>query len=266
MVLVKKSWIMDSNINERLKLEEYSKKYLQGEYYEQKKFENRIVDNFLTDPELDEFWTSSQSENAQYIKDTSMAPMAEMLFGQEPSTHTTANYHIFKNFYNNPQWSHLVDIIQPKLEAEFGSNIRASHIHVLDSWFPYGLHNDAEQPNMKLAPEPAWTLIIPFDTCESTTYVFNERSGFKDAMEFAKYYNVKPHGLETTGLTKEEYELDFSPITHPDNLSYLTVETKFKWKRGSCFAADRFKYHCSSNYLNQGIKNKKAIILWTSLA
>jgi len=258
---------MDSmiNPNERLNSEEYSEKYLQGEYYEQKKFENRIVDNFLTDQELEEFWKASQCGETYDKKDTSMAPLAEKLFGQDPSTHTTANYHIFDNFYNNPNWSHLVDIIQPKLEKEFGSNIRASHIHVLDSWFPYGLHNDAEQPNMKLAPEPAWTLIIPFDTCESTTYVFNERSGFKDPMQFAKHYNVESHDLQTIGLTQEQFDTDFAPITDPINLSYLTIETKFKWKRGSCFAADRFKYHCSSNFLNQGIKNKKAIILWTSL-
>ena len=256
---------MNSNINETTDSKEHSEKYLQGEYYEQKKFENRIVDNFLTEQELEEFWSASQSDKVKYVKDTSMAPLAELLYDQEQSTHTTANYYIFDSFYNNPQWSHLVDIIQPKLETEFGSNIRASHIHVLDSWFPYGLHNDAEQPNMKLAPDPAWTLIIPFDTCDSTTYVFNERSGFKDPMQFAAHYGTESHDLETTGLTQEQFDKDFAPITDRKNLSYLTVETQFKWKRGSCFAADRFKYHCSSNFFNAGIDNKKAIILWTSV-
>ena len=251
--------------NERLTEEEYRKKYLQGEYYEQTKFENRTIDNFLTDQELEIFWEASQCGKTHDKKDTSMKPLAELLYGQDPSTHTTANYYIFGDFYDSPKWNHLVEIIQPKLEATFGDNIIASHIHVLDSHFPYGLHNDAEQPNMKLAPDPAWTLIIPFDTCDSRTYVFNERSGFKDPMQFAKHYNVESHDLQTTGLTQEQFDKDFAPITDLTNLGYLTTDTQFEWKRGSCFAADRFKYHCSSNFLNAGIKNKRAIILWTSI-
>jgi|TARA_B110000902_G_scaffold244130_1_gene297061 hypothetical protein len=255
---------MKNKINERLDKEEYAQLYL-GEYYNKTKMQSRTVDNFLSDSELDAFELASHSDDIYMIHDTSMSPLAEHLFQQDPSTHTTANYHIFEKFYDNPAWSNLVDIIQPKLEAEFSPDIRASHIHILDSWFPYGLHNDAEQPNMKIAPEPAWTLIIPLDTCDSTTYVFNERSGFKDPNLFARHYGIESHDLQTTGLTQAEFDEDFAPITDPANLSYLTVETKYKWKRGSCFAADRFKYHCSSNYLNKGIKHKRAIILWTSL-
>lgn len=253
------------NVNERIDDEEYKKKYLKGAYYEKNKFENRTIDNFLTDQELEAFWEAAKSGKTFYIKDISMAPLAEELYNQDQSTHITANYYVFNDFYSNSDWSHLVDIIQPKLEAEFGSSIKASHIHVLDSLFPYGLHNDAEQTTMKLAPDPAWTLIIPFDTCDSRTYVFNERSEFKDPMQFAEHYDVKSNDLQTVGITQEQFDKDFAPITDPLNLSYLTLDTQFEWKRGSCFAADRFKYHCSSNFLNAGIKNKKAIILWTSV-
>ena len=101
-----------------------------------------------------------------------MAPLAKFHYDQDPEEHLTANYMIFSNFYDDPKWSHLVDIIQPKLEKTFGNGIYASHIHLLDSHFPYGLHNDAEQSNMKIAPHPAWTLIVPLDDYDSTTYVF----------------------------------------------------------------------------------------------
>ena len=168
---------------ERIKKDEYLDKYIKSDYYKDTSFESQIHENWLSNEELDAFEEASKSDNIYYVHDTSMSPVAKRL-GLEPNDdnneYTTANYYIFNDFYTRPHWEHLVDIIQPKLEATFGNDIIASHIHVLDSRFPYGLHNDAEQENMKLAPNPAWTLIVPFDDYPSKTYIFNERSGYKD--------------------------------------------------------------------------------------
>jgi hypothetical protein len=238
--------------------DEYKTTYYDSDFYKNTTFDSRTYENWLTDEELNIFEQAAYTSDVEYTHDTSMAPMsARLKIGQE----TTAHYYKFGNFYSNPIWKPLVDIIQPKLEATFGKDIKASYIHVLHSLFPYGLHNDAEQPNIVLAPEPAWTLIIPLRDYPSKTYVFNERSNVKNPRLWAEKNNIQP---SDHCISPEVYEKDFAPIADYDIFRYLTVETTFQWKRGSCFAADRFKYHCIDNYFNHDIKGKKAIIMWTS--
>ena len=249
------------SINERLTSEEYFEQYIKSEHYKDAIFDSKIIDNFLSDDELDVFEKAAASDDVYYVHDTSMETIALEKMGL--TNYSTAHYYIFDKFYEKPEWQTLVDILQPKLEATFGKGIKASHIHVLDSRFPYGLHNDAEQPNMKIAPKPAWTLIIPFADYNSQTYVFNERSGHKDPWSWIHANNIKPN--EPYAVDEETYNRDFYPFTGYDVLQYLTVESIYKWKRGTCFAADRYRYHCSDNYFNHGLKGKKAIILWTSI-
>jgi len=247
----------------RIDQTEYTQKFIESDYYKNDVFESKVYENFLTDDELNTFEAASKSEHVYYVHDTFMGPEANRLFGDDIDSHTTANYYIFDSLYTNPHWAHLADIIQPKLESTFGAGIYASHIHVLESHFPYGLHNDAEQANMTIAPKPAWTLIIPLDDYPSKTYVFNERCGYKDPWSWIKEQNIQPN--HDYSIDRETFEKDFAPLTDYELMRYLTVETTFPWKRGSCFAADRYKYHCSDNYYNHGIRKKKAIIMWTSV-
>jgi hypothetical protein len=245
---------------ERINDAEYTETYIASDYYKDKRLDSITIDNFLSEEELLEFEKAAYSSDALVKEDKSMAPMMKKIYGESASD-VTAYYHLYASFYTNPAWKNLVEIIQPKLEKQFGPSIRASHIHMLDSRHPYGVHTDAEQPNLVLAPEPAWTLIIPIDSCESKTYVFNERSNQKDIMEFVRVNNIQP---KEYSISDEVFQEDFAPLHSKEIFRYLTPETTFTWKRGSCFAADRFKFHCSDNYLNKGIKSKRAIILWTS--
>jgi hypothetical protein len=251
-----------SGINERMSEDEYKSTYIESDYYKDTQFDSLTIDNWLNDDELKIFKDAGYSEDSFKVRDTAMAPLAKFHYDQDPEEHLTANYMIFSNFYDDPKWSHLVDIIQPKLEKTFGNGIYASHIHLLDSHFPYGLHNDAEQSNMKIAPHPAWTLIVPLDDYDSTTYVFKERSGVKDPVQWATQNNIPRN--EDMCVSREIYERDFAPITSEEPFHYLTVDSTFKWKKGSCFAADRYKYHCSDNFFNHSVNSKQAIIMWTS--
>lgn len=245
---------------ERMTDNEYKEKYINSTHYENCIFDSKVIENFLSDEEIEAFNNAAKSDDIFYIHDTSMAPVAKTF--STPHGETTAHYHIFDNFYSKPAWSSLVNIIQPKIEAVFGKDIKASHIHVLDSRFPYGLHNDAEQSNMVIAPNPAWTLIIPLDDYDSKTYVFNERSNFKDPWGWINNYKINPR--PDYCIDRETFSKDFEPFTDYELMKYLTVESTFRWKRGSCFAADRYRYHCSDNYYNHGITSKRAIIIWTS--
>lgn len=241
--------------------EEYMDKYIHSDYAAKKDpLECMTVENFLSDEELDTFWEASQSEDIYYVHDNAMAPAVRELCGFEQET--TAHYYIFNQFYEKPCWKPLVDIIQPKLEKYLGNNVFASHIHVLDSRVPYGIHSDSQQANLKLAPNPAWTLIIPFDDVDSKTYQFEQRSSEKSPWDWVHNNNIEP--FDDYSISRELYERDFAPLTDYEMFKYLSVDSAFQWKRGSMFAADRFRFHCSDNYYNRGIKSKKAIILWTS--
>lgn len=239
----------------------YLKQYIHNDYYKNAVFDSKIIDNFLSESELAIFESAAASDAVYYECDTSMKNLASEKLNADDLI--TAHYYIFDSFYDKPNWKPLVDILQPKLESVFGSNVKASHIHVLESCTPYGLHNDAEQANMIIAPKPAWTLIIPFADYNSKTYVFNERSGYKDPWEWIRTNNIQPS--DTYSIDEATYMRDFYPLTEYEVFKYLTVESVFNWQRGSCFAADRFKYHCSDNYLNHGVASKKAIIVWTSI-
>lgn len=247
--------------SDRLADDEYLKRYIHNDYYKNTLFNSRTIDNFLSTAELDVFDNATKSNSIYYEHDLSMKKLAAEKLNSDNLT--TAHYYIFDRFYDKPDWDPLVDILQPKLEAVFGPGVKASHIHVLESHTPYGLHNDAEQSNMIIAPNPAWTLIIPFDNYDSRTYVFNERSGHKDPWEWIYKNNIQPN--DTYAIDYDTYMRDFYPLTDYEVFKYLTIDSVFKWEKGSCFAADRFRYHCSDNYLNHGVTSKKAIIIWTSI-
>jgi hypothetical protein len=247
--------------DKRMDEQEYLDRFIRSDYAKQKDpLDSVTIDNFLTDSELDVFWAESQSDKVYHVHDTGMANEMLTRYGREQPT--TANYYVFSNFYTDPKWTTLVDIIQPKLEAAFGDNIFASHIHVLDSHVPYGIHSDSEQPNMVLAPNPAYTLIIPFDDIDSKTYQFHQRSAHKAPWDWIHAENIP--SLPDYSISKEMWESEFAPLTDYNLFLYLTVESAFQWRRGSLFAADRFRFHCSDNYYNKGITSKRAIVAWTS--
>lgn len=56
-------------------------------------------------------------------------------------------------------------------------------------------------------------------------------------------------------------------LTHEseDLIRRLTVQDTFLWKKGSLNAADRKRFHCSSNFTKNGVVNKKAIIAWSTI-
>ena len=60
--------------------------------------------------------------------------------------------------------------------------------------------------------------------------------------------------------TKLKY---FSHVPGNDPLDWLTIEDIFKWKKGAMFAADRFKFHTSDNFIANGVASKRALIAWT---
>tara|TARA_B100001057_G_scaffold354372_1_gene356333 strand:+ start:1145 stop:1891 length:747 start_codon:yes stop_codon:yes gene_type:complete len=240
-----------------LTAEEHEERFLQPEYLPtRREFPTMTHENFLSEKEIElmnYYWNHPER---MHIVDRSMQSVQEEMFG--PGEYKTAEYNIFGSLYKNPWWAGIKEMLVPKVQKWLGHDIYIPHCHVLDSHYPYGIHTDNEQAGFVLAPHPAWTIIIPLEDYNSKTYIFNEISVGKH-----------PTNLENKSddmcISEEEFEKDFAGLATPkDWLKKLTLDGAYPWKAGSAICSDRYKYHSSDNYYNHGLKNKRAIIMWTT--
>ena len=82
---------------QRMGNEEYREKYINSTHYENRIFDSKIIENFLSDDEINMFNDAANSGSVLYKRDTSMAPVAKSF--STPHGETTAHYYIFNNFY-----------------------------------------------------------------------------------------------------------------------------------------------------------------------
>lgn len=214
--------------------------------------DTRTIDNFLSDEEI---------KTAEDFIMTTCTPWenwnpADNKEGKVMSGH----YYVFD--YYDVKNKIIKDILQPKFDKEFGSDIYIQQIHIFDSYDPYKIHSDVDSGGniVPTAPNPAWTLIIPLFDVDSNTIVFNEQ----DPVKSPEHYMRKTKSLGKHSIDFDTYKKYFSHVPF-DYFRWLTIENIFKWKKGSCFAASRYKFHTSDNFLANGVTNKRAIIAWTSL-
>ncbi len=213
--------------------------------------DTKIIPQFLSDEELDileNHFLKTEDIHQNYNPGN---------FGGEVFSGT---YYIIR--YYEEKNKIVRDILQDKLEQFLHCHLKIQQIHIFDCFDPYNVHSDIDSggPILPDAPQHAWTLIIPLHDVNSHTVVFKEGSKIKQPIYY--FEDAVPY-LDMT-IDTETYNKYFSHI--PEHyFKYLTIESIFSWKRGSLFAADRHKFHTSDNFIANGVKNKRAIIAWTSL-
>lgn len=164
-----------------------------------------------------------------------------------------ATYYEF-DFYS-PEFKIIYDIMWPRIQQNFG-DIFIGQMHIFDSISPYHIHSDVESG---VPDHPAWTFIIPLDDYPSHTLVFNEGSTFKEI----DHYVTENAPYDTDRIDADTWQQYLSHI-EPALRSYLSIEGIFRWRRGSLFATDRWKFHTSDNYYANGITRKRALVAWTN--
>ena len=212
--------------------------------------DTRTIDNFLS------------SEELATIEEMVMKIVPHENFNVTPGGGQvkSGDYYVFD--YYDPAFQSIKHILDPKLSAEFGPNLFMEQIHIFDCVDPYRVHSDIANGGKKspVHTDPAWTLIIPLEDFDSSTVVFEEGSNIKDPYDYIK--SIPPY--DPPRIDAETYRKYFSHIpAHVFN--WLTIEDIFKWKKGSMFAADRFKFHTSDNFIGNGVASKRALIAWTRL-
>jgi hypothetical protein len=146
-------------------------------------------------------------------------------------------------------------------------------IHILNAISPYTIHSDVVLRDGVPLPEgyaPAWTFIIPVETVNSNTIVFEETSDedyqqtdsvTKKGIAYYTSINAPYNPPRIDQATVQKY---FSHMP-PEFLDYLTIQEVFPWVKGSLFAADRRRFHSSDNFFANGLTYKRAIVAWTAM-
>jgi hypothetical protein len=160
----------------------------------------------------------------------------------------------------------VTNIMLPKLAQALGYQPIIEDLHILESSIPYMIHNDfitnhnltAHPPEWFNSHSPEYTIIIPIETYDSVTVIFNEAHEINDFEQFKKEY---PGDLSI----KLDKQFILNNLTHlyPKDLRYLTLKSTHNWDKGKMFAVDRRYYHCSDNFIKKDIVHKKAIIIRT---
>ena len=221
--------------------------------------DTRVIDNFLSDKEV---------ETIEKFVMTTIDPVDSYHEGDHPRGKPGEKY-LYANYYNfdfyNQDNKIIHDILAPKFAEHFGADLFMQQIHIFNSVNPYNIHTDYDHSNLRANPvdsDPAWTFIIPLDTFDSNTIVFEQESENNIPQDYMDAHPLKQPGkYHITEETRQKY---FSHIPMGD-FQWFSIEKIFPWTKGSLFAASRKKFHTSDNFLANGLKYKRAIVSWTTL-
>jgi hypothetical protein len=211
-----------------------------------------IIDSdFIDSDQLDHIAKSILEENNKYDD-----------VDPENNQRLSSIYHTWK-FYS-PQFRHIKDLLLPKIQKISKLDLIVDHSHILNSIHPYTVHSDWLQNRMLLNRiAPAYTIIVPLDTYPTSTLAFHQNGEIKSFDDYIKQ-NQPPKVIDELRISSELCNKYLSHIP-VDQLDYLSIKEIFEWKKGSVYFCDRRHYHCSDNYLSNGITGKRALIFWTSL-
>lgn len=219
--------------------------------------DTRVIEQFFTDEELAIF----EEEYHESLKTCTDSPFYRDGILQN-TIHGLVLQHepdVKKNIF---RFKKTLDIITTKIKKEFGDDVEIHGKHILNSYQPYKIHTDGilGESGIDENNYGAWTIVIPLETCNSNTIIFNE--WYVPTKSLIDYIN---EGAEKkNGVSDEVYEKHLSAEFKP-YMEYLSLDVIFPWKRGSLMAASRYKFHASDNFPANGLLNKRAIILWTTL-
>lgn len=214
--------------------------------------ETKIIDNFLTDEQIDLFrsydgWPTSSDGN-------------DLVYGESMGSNTTGNIELKVWGLNRDKHGEGYRILDDLIAKHIGPNITIHGCHILTSYFPYRAHTDGVNGEYGLDENTTegYTLVIPLDDYDSCTITFDQiQRGNKSPDYFME------HNEPVDTIDKEFYDKYLSEEA-PLFMRYLSVETIYPWKKNSCLIMDRHRWHASDNFYGR-IPEKKAVIIWSTI-
>lgn len=211
----------------------------------------KIIDNFFTDEEIDFIKSFVDNFPERNHGHTGMEP-------NYPKDFIERRIFVFNDV---PEYEIVNELLTTRIKQHFHPQLIIGNMQILTAYFPYRAHGDAifGEYGWNEDTYAAWTLIIPLDDYNSNTILFNETS-YKTKLVPEYIKDREP----IDKIDKETYEKYFT-LESDHNMRFFSIDQVYKWKKAQCFAASRYKFHGSDNFLKKGLSFKQAIICWTAL-
>lgn len=145
----------------------------------------------------------------------------------------------------------LYKMLQPYLQPAIGE----FKIHVamlLEEFIPWTIHTDYPKGD----ENPGYAVLIPLETIDSHTVVFNEEC----LDDFETYKNNHEPIINNCSYLHQ------SILSHisAEDLGYVSLRSIEKWEEGKLIIWDRVLLHTSDNFLAAGLSEKRAVVVFTS--
>jgi hypothetical protein len=173
------------------------------------------------------------------------------------------NQLVYGNYHNgftktDSLYPILKKLVIDKLEKSLERQINLHHGVSLNEIRPLGIHTDY----FKGDNNSDLSIIIPLTGHNELTHtvVFNQSSVTVSTLaEYAANDNKK--------LDNNAKDLYNNLCSHiPSNLlEYVSVKGIYQWIPGSVIYFDRKLFHCSDNFLANGLERKQAFVIFTTL-
>lgn len=155
----------------------------------------------------------------------------------------------------------MLNKLIPKLPNEI------LYIKILEATIPGGPHSDTYVPN----PLPkdfvltnfARTFIIPFQTVDTNTILFNEM--LPTGGDHNEFINNMPQIRDTEKIISNETYTKYLSHCEESTCAKFSIDTIFPWTAGDMLIFDRQKIHCSDNYATHGLKSKRGFVIWSEV-
>lgn len=151
-------------------------------------------------------------------------------------------------------------LVISKLDRVFGRKINPHHLVALKEVRPLGIHTD----RFKGDEHPELAIIIPLTKpTEITHTVVFEQSSTKVATLAEFVTDTTNKKVENNA--KDLYTNLCSHINPPELLEYVSLKGAYRWLPGSVIFFDRNLFHCSDNFIDNGLDHKRAFVIFTTL-
>lgn len=161
----------------------------------------------------------------------------------------------------SPELDVMLNQLIPKLPNE------VLFIKILEATIPGGPHSDTSLPNPLsndfVIPNFARTFIIPHETVDTNTILFNEV--LPTGVDNINYINNMPPIIDIEKIISKDTYTKYLSHCSEQWIDKFSIDTIFPWVAGDMLVFDRRKIHCSDNYVSHGLKNKKGFVIWSEI-
>jgi len=219
-------------------------------------FDTKVVTNFLTEDEVNLILSEYEESHKQFVD----APFYRDGVLQNHTQGIICNDHA-GNKIVMPNFKQTANLVETRLKANFPGEFSIGTMHILKSYQPYKCHTDGivGQADVDDFHYGAYTFVIPLETVDSYTIVFNEYYENGKLLDewLADNPDMQPKNVISDEIYNKHLDAEFK-----DYMNYLSIDTIFPWTKGACLGMSRYKFHGSDNFPKR-IHSKLGIIVWT---